>query len=145
MKDPKSLEENIIYRIGELSRLLHKKITAEFAAQNFGVTVEQFGILALLWYNEGITQQEIANTLNRDKTTVARVVQNMIKQNLIVKIPDQLDKRNKRIFLTQKGKTLQKEMVEASGAVYFKALENIPPNDIEHCLRVLGIIENNLE
>ena len=145
MKDPKSLEENIIYRIGELSRLFHKKITAEFAAQNFGVTVEQFGILALLWYNEGITQQEIANTLNRDKTTVARVVQNMIKQNLIVKIPDQLDKRNKRIFLTQKGKTLQKEMVEASGAVYFKALENIPPNDIEHCLRVLGIIENNLE
>ena len=144
MKTPGSLEENILYQIGELSRLLHKRISDTFTQRQFGVTVEQFGILALLWYREGATQQEIANSLNRDKTTIARVVDNMVKQNLIVKVPDQLDRRNKRIFLTQKGKSLQKEMVEASGAVFYRALKDIPDNDIEHCLSVLSEISGNL-
>ncbi len=145
MKDPNTLEENIIYRIGELSRLFHKKITAEFVARNFGVTVEQFGILATLWYREGITQKEIADNLNRDKTTVARVVQNMIKQNLLVKIPDQIDNRNKRIYLTQKGKSLQKEMVEAAGSVYYRALQNIPDEEIKSFLGLMDKITKNLE
>jgi DNA-binding MarR family transcriptional regulator len=145
MKAPKSLEENILYQIGELSKLFHKKISATFNENGFGVTVEQFSILALLWYREGVTQQDIANGLNRDKTTIARVVENMISNNLIVKVPDQLDRRNKRIYLTQKGKALQKEMVEASGAVYYQALKGIPDADIEHCLLILKQISNNLE
>ncbi len=145
MKAPNSLEENILYQTGELSRLLHKKISATFNENGFGVTVEQFGILALLWYREGVTQQDIANGLNRDKTTIARVIENMISNNLIVKVPDQIDRRNKRIYLTQKGKTLQKEMVEASGSVYYRALKGISDSDIEHCLMILKQISNNLE
>ena len=145
MKTPISLNENILYRAGELSRMLHKRITSIFMEHNFGVTVEQFGILALLWYSEGVTQQEIANSLNRDKTTVARVVKNMEKQNLIVKVPDQLDKRNNRIYLTQKGKTLQKDMVEATGRVYMEALKDIPDEDIVHCIKVLNRIVQNLQ
>lgn len=145
METPNSLEENILFQIGELSRLLHKKISNTFAEHRFGVTVEQFGILALLWYDEGITQQTIADTLNRDKTTIARVVEHMIRQSLIVKVPDQLDRRNKPIYLTQKGKSLQKEMVEASGEVFYRALKGIPDGDIAHGLKVLNRISNNLK
>jgi len=74
-----------------------------------------------------------------------RIIENMINSNLIVKVPDQLDKRNNLIYLTQKGKALQKEMVEASGSVYYQTLDNISPIDIEKCLVILKQMRENLK
>jgi len=145
MKAPESLDENIIYQIGETSRLAHKRVTAIFSERGFDVTVEQFGVLALLWYKEGVKQQDIADGLKRNKTTIARIVKNMINHNLIVKVPDQLDKRNKLIYLTQKGKALQKEMVESAGLVYYQALTNISSKNIEKCLEILKQIRDNFK
>ena len=145
MKTPKSLDENIIFQIGETSRLVHKRVTAIFVKRGFDVTVEQFGVLALLWYKEGVKQQDIADGLQRNKTTITRIIENMINSNLIVKVPDQIDKRNKLVFLTQKGKALQKEMVEASGLVYYQTLNNITSTDIEKCLVILKQIMKNLQ
>jgi DNA-binding MarR family transcriptional regulator len=145
MKSPKSLDENIIYQIGETSKLVHKRVTEIFSERGFNVTVEQFGVLAFLWYKEGVKQQDIADGLKRNKTTITRIIENMINRNLIVKVPDQLDKRNKLIYLTQKGKALQKEMVEASGLVYYQTLNNITPKDIEKYLVILKQMMKNLQ
>lgn len=145
MEAPKSLDENIIYQIGEISKLVHKKVTAIFAERGFDVTVEQFGVLTFLWYKEGVKQQNIADGLKRNKTTITRIIENMINRNLIIKVPDQLDKRNKLIYLTQKGKALQTEMVEASGLVYYQTLNNIKSKDIEKCLVILKQMMKNLQ
>lgn len=124
--------------------MTHKRVTAVFKQREFDVTVEQFGVLALLWYQEGINQKGIALGLNRDKTTITRIIDNMTKRNLVVKIPDQLDGRGKLIFLTQKGKALQQEMIESSGSVYFQALKDIPDQELSDCLKVLWKIKRNL-
>ena len=145
MKTPSSLDDNLIYQIGEIARMVHKSVTDIFAERKFDVTVEQFGILAMLWYEEGIKQQDIANKLKRNKATITRIIENMMKRNLIVQIPDQLDKRNKLIYLTQKGKALQKEMVEASGMVYYQALNNIDAKEIESVLIILKQMTLNLK
>jgi len=144
MKEPKSLEDNIIYLIGEITRMSHKRVTAIFTANQYDVTVEQFGVLALLWYQEGINQQSIAIGLNRDKTTITRIIENMTKKNLIVKVPDQLDKRNKLIYLTEKGRSLQKDMIESTGVVYMDALKKISIADITTITAVLQKMKNNL-
>ena len=145
MKEPTSLQDNILYLIGEIARLSHKRINSIFTVNKYDVTVEQFGVLVMLWYEEGINQQMIADGLNRDKTTIARVVENMIKRNLIVKIPDQLDKRNKLIYLTDKGRSLQKEMVESTGVMYMDALKNISVEDLKKCTSVLQQMKDNLK
>lgn len=145
METPKSLDENIIFQIGETSRLFHKRVTTIFSERRFNVTVEQFGVLALLWYKEGVKQQDIADGLKRNKTTITRIVENMINRNLIVKVPDQLDKRNKLIYLTQKGKALQKKMVESSGLVYYQTISNITSKDIDKCLVILKQMMKNLQ
>jgi DNA-binding MarR family transcriptional regulator len=144
MREPQSIEDNIIYLIGEIARLSHKRVTAIFTENNYDVTVEQFGVLALLWYQEGINQQSVANGLNRDKTTITRIVENMIKKNLIVKIPDQLDKRNKLIFLTEKGRSLQKDMIGSTGKVYMDAINNLSEKEIRTVTTVLQKMKTNL-
>jgi len=144
MKIPQSLEDNIIYQIGEISRLVHKRVTEVFAERDFGVTVEQFSVLALLWYKEGLNQQEIASGLNRDKTTITRILQNMQKRNLVVKVPDQLDRRGNLIYLTEKGKTLQDDMVQSSGQVYIQAINGIDDKELGRCLKVLTRIKKQM-
>ncbi len=134
----------MLYLVGEVSRSAHKNVSNTFIQRKFDVTVEQFGVLALLWYKEGVKQQEIADELRRDKTTITRIVENMIKRNLIVRIPDTKDRRNKLIYLTQKGKELQKDMVESSGMIYYQALQNIPDEEIDVCLKVLNKVLRNL-
>ena len=145
MKTPTSLNDNVLYQIGEITRLAHKKISKVFSDKDFPVTVEQFSVLALLWYKEGVNQQYIADNLKRNKATITRIIENMIKTNLIVKVPDQLDKRNKLLFLTQKGKELQHDMVESSGSVYYEALENLQEHEIKSILTILKKITKNLE
>lgn len=125
--------------------MVHKRVTEIFDERKFDVTVEQFGILAMLWYEEGVKQQDIADKLKRNKATITRIIENMMKRNLIVQIPDQLDKRNKLIYLTQKGKTLQKEMVESSGMIYYQALKNIDAKEIESVLVILNKMVINLK
>ncbi|WP_416864740.1 MAG: MarR family winged helix-turn-helix transcriptional regulator [Imperialibacter sp.] len=145
MKAPNSLEDNLLFQISEVAKLLHKRLTMAFEEGGFDVTPEQFSILALLWYKEGINQQDIANELRRDKTTIARIINNMINRNLIVKIPDQLDKRNNLIYLTKKGKESQTEMVATSGKVYVQTMQRLPAKDVAVSLSVLKQITKNFE
>lgn len=144
MVEPASLEDNIIYLIGEISRLSHKRVSSIFNENKFDVTVEQFGVLAVLWYQEGINQQAIANGLNRDKTTITRIIENMTKKNLLVKVPDQLDKRNKLIYLTDKGRSLQEDMIKSTGIVYMDAIKKLSEKDIKSVTGILQKMKNNL-
>ena len=69
----------------------------------------------------------------------------MFKKNLLVKATDQADRRNKRIYLTRKGKELQDTILHIAGDVYAKALQNLNDEDIEPALRVLNTIHANLK
>jgi DNA-binding MarR family transcriptional regulator len=70
--EPASLEDNIIYQTAKLTKLFQGRMEAAFKKAGFTITVEQFTILVLLWYRDGISQQEISEAIDRDKTTVSR-------------------------------------------------------------------------
>jgi DNA-binding MarR family transcriptional regulator len=101
---PKSLDENTVFLLGMASKLIYDRVVEIFRSGRFGITVEQFSILGILWYREGIRQQDIAEAVRRDKTTVARVINTMIRHGLLYRRADEGDKRTKLVFLTQRGK-----------------------------------------
>src|SRR3970040_77017 len=111
MRAPSSLDRNIVYLAGEFAHRFHRALTDEFRQHGLALTVEQFAILAILWYRDGINQQEISGQLGRDKTTIARVINTMEKNKLVKRITDTRDTRGRLIILTAKGKTLQKKTV----------------------------------
>lgn len=144
--DPsQDISRNILFIAASITNSLANTFNRAFRQAGLDITVEQFSILGLLWYKEGLNQQEIAEFLNRDKTTITRVLDNMFKKNLLVKAVDQADRRNKRIYLTSKGKELQYSSVQIAGEIYMKALENLNEKDIEPTLKVLKTIEANLK
>lgn len=142
---PKSLDENTVFLLGMASKLIYDSVVEIFRSGGFGITVEQFSILGVLWYREGIRQQEIAQAVRRDKTTVARVIDTMIRNGLLYRRTDEGDKRSKLVFLTQQGKNLQEATVNASGQVYLRALEGLKPLEIRQLNLLLHKIIRNTE
>ena len=77
-------------------------------AQNAGINIsqDQWLVLGPVWKVEGIAQKDIAEYCGKDKTSVTKIIDTLEKRNLMVRVPNQLDQRIKRVFLSNKGKEL---------------------------------------
>jgi len=140
---PASLQQNIIYLCAEFSHSFSQRLAKEFRQNGLTITAEQFAILIILWYREGINQKEVSLGLHRDKTTITRALKNMEKSKLITQATDVNDNRAKLIYLTQKGKKVQNAAVQISGALYTRILRNIGKDKLSNGIGLLtNMIDN---
>jgi len=119
-------------------------MTDSFRQSGIGVTVEQFAVLAMLYYQNGINQQEISAQLDRDKTTIARVISIMEKNGWIRREMDKGDRRGKVILLTAKGRALQQRAVEVSGKLYMNAMNGVSHAELKMALALMDKISSNV-
>ena len=140
-----SLQQNIIYLSAQFSHGFSRRLEDEFKNNGITITTEQFSILVLLWYKEGINQNFVSHQLRRDKTTIARVLMNMKKNKLITQVTDPADKRAKLIYLTKKGAIIQSPTVKISGALYTKTLLGIPDAILNNGVKLFQKMIDNLE
>ena len=136
--------EQIGFLIARTHRTMLNTLQQRLGDNGFEITAEQAIIIMTLYQTDGIAQQEIANAVFKDKSSVKRLIDNMERKDLIVRVPDQNDRRNKLIYLTHKGKTLRAEMANVAICVLNEAQENIDTEEIKICKKVLGQIFNNL-
>ncbi len=91
---------SIIYR--EHAKFLNEKVKDEDLS--FGL----FPLLIKIYNNEGIIQEELAQSFHLNESTITRNLKKLEDKGFIKRIPD---KRTKRIEITDKGaKTAQKVM-----------------------------------
>ncbi|MDH5379716.1 MAG: MarR family transcriptional regulator [Cyclobacteriaceae bacterium] len=147
MNTPDSIYENTLYLIGEIGKTIRDNVIKTIRNEGYDITPEQFTILVLLYYKDGLNQQEIAKGVNRDKTTVSRVLNRMLKNKLIAKKSDSGDQRENFIYISQKGKVIQEKLINATGPIYLNALNNIPEKEVSNLnktlLKILLNINNN--
>jgi DNA-binding MarR family transcriptional regulator len=83
---------------------MHLMLDKIFQSNQCDINLEQFVILLLLGKNNAYSQQEISNMLDKDKTTITRLLSKMEKKNLILRIPSRTDKRVNNTYATNYGK-----------------------------------------
>ncbi len=86
---------SIIYRFG------HSHISRKLENQNIGRG--QHSILLTLFRNGGISQQEISDYLQLDKSSIAKWIKKLEDGGYIERSVDLIDKRINKVSLTQKG------------------------------------------
>jgi DNA-binding MarR family transcriptional regulator len=89
-----------------LSYLVNRKLNAN----GFQLTHEQMVLLKIISCNQGISQKELASRLDRDKTSIARSLNNLEKSHKVVRINVGNDKRVNNLFLTKDGHQLLTEI-----------------------------------
>ena len=71
-------------------------------------------ILFQLSVNEEMTMGELAEKINRDKSTTTVLVRKLESEGFITGVPDPADKRSRIIYLTDKGKQFNNTAMELS-------------------------------
>ncbi|BBB92485.1 MAG TPA: MarR family transcriptional regulator [Methylomusa anaerophila] len=118
---------------------LHIKAELNNAFQESGanITSDQWGVLKCLWQEEGISQSEIAEKVNKDKASVTRILDIMQKNKLITRCDDERDRRSYRIYLTEEGKSLEgklKPVVQATNRRVYRNLNEYERQELQKLL-----------
>ena len=146
LDNPLDVENNFGYLIGRLSRTMIRMLEDSFQNAGFkGMRIEHWFALRHLWEADGMTQIELGKLAGRDKTGVSRAVDWLEKQNYVLRVTDQQDRRNKRIYLTHAGKELKLPMIRCAMDTLGVVLGGIEEEEQEACMATLRKIMKNIK
>ena len=130
---------------GRPHSLFNRALLNNFRKNNIALTKEQWTILGVLWQNDGCSQQTLADKTYRDKPSITRLIDNLEKENLAERQPDTNDRRLNLIFLTPKGKLIEKEVIEIVNQTLNDAIKGIDPLNLKIIIDTFLQIYDNLE
>jgi DNA-binding MarR family transcriptional regulator len=106
MKNNDNLETEIGLGMlmSQVDRLCTKRFIQNSHKAGLDISQDQWMVLGPIWKQEGISQKEIAEYCGKDKTSVTKIIDTLEKKNFLVRFPDQIDQRVKRVVLSNKGK-----------------------------------------
>lgn len=147
MYSENKINQEEIFRIlnGRISMLINRYLYNRFKEADLGITVEQWSILSILWQKDKVTQQTLSDITMRDKPSITRLIDNLEKRNLVVRIHDTSDRRVNLIYLTQKGIDLENRASAIINEVVDKVLAEISDEEILVCRNVLRKVLDNLQ
>lgn len=140
-----NFDVSLIFAImnGKVSAAINRKLYRNFRQNGIEITPEQWTVLLFLWEKDGVTQQELCNATFKDKPSMTRLIDNMERQHLVVRISDKHDRRTNLIHLTKTGKDLEDSVRKVTTATLIEALHGITTSELEISQEVLRKIFNN--
>lgn len=102
------LEDCVVFLIGKAHQRVYQISKAEL--QQHGVTPVQYALLRLLWEKDGQHGAELGERLRLDSATITGLLDRLTHSELVERRPDPRDRRMNRIYITEKGRTLEKKL-----------------------------------
>ena len=131
------LQDSIGYLLNRASRIFRKHLNKVFIRNGYRVTEEQFDILLHLWDTDGQHQQQLAEVLYRDKTTMTRAINSLEALNLVKRISNKNDKRQRLVYLSKPGEKIAKELTSLAQVILLKTQKGIDPAELTISKNVL--------
>ena len=128
---------------GKVSTAINRKLSRNFRQEGVEITPEQWTILLFLWEMDGVTQQELCNATFKDKPSMTRLIDNMERQHLVVRISDKKDRRNNLIHLTKTGRELENKAYKIANATLEQALQGLSLEELKIGQEVLRKVFTN--
>jgi len=98
-------KESLNFLLSVAFRVTHNALQQRFNIENIGITVDMWLVLNSLHQKDGQNQQQISADIQKDKSSVTRILDNLAKRTMIERRDDPNDRRNKLIYLTDNGKS----------------------------------------
>ena len=135
--------------LGFLIRSAHNSMTERFVQNVFNsgldISMDQWMILGPIWQLESPSQKELGEICFRDKPSITRIIDSLEKKSLVVRVPDQIDHRIKRVILTNAGKQLFYDVLPIMEKTREEVRGDIPEEEIQIFKNVLSKIIKNLK
>ena len=105
------LEECVNYLLTTAQHSVFLKMTEKLSA--FDITPIQYAVLYCLWENDKRSPKEIAERIKLENSTISGILERMEKKGLIQRSISKEDRRFIQVLLTEKGASLEKDVLSA--------------------------------
>ena len=136
-------ENSIGFIVNRSAKMFVKALDTELR-ERVGVTFGQWKVIVMLVNENGSTQKEIADRLGLESPTLIPIIDKMEEERLVVRKVDPADRRNNRIYRTEKADELWDKMLKCAQKIRQISVKDIPKQDINIMRNVLEKIWQNL-
>ncbi len=126
------------------NRLMGARLNRCFAAAGLPVKAEQWSALGFLWNTPGLNQEEMAQALCLDKSSLSRLLDGLERKGYIRRERDPADARRKRVFPTQAADALRLPCLAIVMENLRQVQAGIPAEDLALCRNVLECMQRNI-
>jgi len=106
----------------------------------YDLTPPQFGLLAFLWQEDGLTQAELSEKGQIDRTTLGGLVDRLEKIALVERRRHPQDRRAYKIHLTERGKELEGPLSDCAARSLTRLCQGLNEQEICELRRMLNIL-----
>ncbi len=132
----------ILFQLADVARTMRTYVDQR--AREHGMTRAQWGALARLERQEGMTQAEMAETLEVQPISLLRLIDRLCEHGLVERRPHPRDRRANRLYLTDKGRTMLEHLAPLGKEVIADILASVPERDAADLLRTLLVVRTNI-
>lgn len=121
---------------------LHRQSDAAFS--EYGVTADQFVLLATLAKGEALTQRDLALRMPSDPSTVRAMLVLLEESGLVRRAPHPTDRRARTAALTAAGQRKFRQLWDAGDSIRTQAVSGLTADDAKTLVKILRQIAKAL-
>lgn len=136
------LSRNFGFLLNDVARLM--RTAYDRRVRSLGLTRSQWWVLNHLFRRDGVTQTELAETLEIEKPTLGRLLDRLEAKGWVRRAADPRDGRAWRVFLTDEVEPAMRELRRAAAELRRDALAGVSAAERERFVDTLLAIKANL-
>ncbi len=138
--------KEIAFEIRELGMLMRRKISNinNLGSDNF--TGMHTWLIHYLFENDDkdIFQKDVEEMFSIRRSSATSLLQRMEKNDILIRVPVSYDARLKKIVLTEKARTIHREIAEVMTNFENAFVQGLTKDETEQFLSILKKIKNNI-
>ncbi|MBX9591567.1 MAG: MarR family transcriptional regulator [Hyphomonadaceae bacterium] len=137
-----AIRREVLFQLTDLARAMRTYIDQR--AREHGMTRAQWGALMRLERQEGMTQAELAESLEVQPISLARLIDRLCDQRLMERRPHPSDRRANRLYLTASGRARLIQLVPLGREISAHVLASFSEEESSRLLETLLRIKSNI-
>ncbi|AMV71077.1 MarR family winged helix-turn-helix transcriptional regulator [Desulfuromonas sp. DDH964] len=130
-----NIEQSLVFALSKARQRTSDIFRDEF--KEFRITPTQFILLAMLWKTDGLSQNEICRKTKIDRTTISGVIDRLEESEFLERKKTPVDHRVRRLWLTDKGRSLEQDLCHAAYRLRHRIEERLVPGERKQLQRLL--------
>ena len=137
-----NVERNFGFLVHDIARLM--RMNYDRRVKRLGLTRSQWWVITNLYRNDGLTQSELAETLDIERASLGRLLDRLEANGWVRREPCRKDRRAKRVRLANELGPVMREMRAIAAGLRRDAMSGFAPEEQEAFVDVLLAIKSNL-
>jgi DNA-binding MarR family transcriptional regulator len=108
--------------------------------EQYDLTPPQFALLAFLWQQDGLTQAELSEKGQIDRSTIGGLIDRLERVGMLERRQHPQDRRAHLIYLTGQGKAMENTLSACAGRSLERFTSGLNENEVKELRRMLNIL-----